>query len=64
MELRCDNCDYWLGESADPLVFVEHVSHSDKATVDPPRDIRQCKQCGEKNIYIPRRELAGHRSVG
>lgn len=65
MELRChaDGCDYWLGESTQPLVFVETVSHSRKATVAPPRDIRQCKGCGEKNIYIPRSELPNRRRL-
>lgn len=55
--VRCGNCKHWLGESPEPLVFVEDVGRSDEARVDPPRDLRLCKSCGRVNVFIARKDL-------
>lgn len=56
-ELRCGGCQYWLGESAEPLVFVETVAKSADALVQRPRDLRLCKSCGRVNVFIRRGDL-------
>lgn len=55
--VRCGKCSYWLGESPEPLVFVEDVAKSNEASVDPPRDMRLCKSCGRVNVFIARKDL-------
>lgn len=58
-ELRCGNCNFWLGESSEPLVYVDTVPKWDPATdgelkVRKPRDLRLCKKCEHVNIYVPK----------
>lgn len=57
MEIRCGNCNYWLGESTVPLVNLECVMKSAEATIKPPRDLRVCKSCGQVNVLIARKDL-------
>jgi hypothetical protein len=57
MEIRCGNCRHWLGESAVPLVYIEHVGHGTKARVAAPRDLRLCKSCGRVNVFVAREHL-------
>lgn len=56
-ELRCSNCNYWLGESVVSLAHLGHVQKSAEATVKPPRDLRVCKSCGQVNVFVPREGL-------
>lgn len=58
MEIRCGNCKHWLGESAVPLVYIEHVGHGTEARVAAPRDLRLCKSCGRVNVFVARDHLA------
>lgn len=51
-ELRCGNCKHWLGESSEPLLYVEHVDRSSDARVSRPRDLRLCKSCNQVNVFI------------
>lgn len=59
--VRCGNCDYWLGESASPLVFIEHVAKDADVVIGHPRDVRNCKACSRKNVFIPRADLDARR---
>lgn len=61
--IRCGNCDHWLGESPEPLVFVEHVGRGTDAKINPPRDLRLCKACLRVNVFIKRSDLDGVRSL-
>jgi hypothetical protein len=55
--LRCGSCNHWLGESVEPLAFVECVKNGMDATIAPPRDLRLCKSCLRVSVFIPRRDL-------
>lgn len=57
IELRCPGCGQYLGESASELVLVDRVSKGEDVRVAPPRDIRLCRGCGAKLIFIPRADL-------
>lgn len=57
MDIRCGNCSHWLGESAVPLVFVEHVKRGTEARISAPRDLRLCKSCGRVNVFVAREHL-------
>ena len=62
MTVRCGNCDYWLGESAEPVVFVDHVPRSAEVGVQAPRDLRLCKACGRVNVFVARKDLDSYRA--
>lgn len=51
--LRCKKCDYWLGESAVPLVAVAYVKRSDEVKIAAPRDLRICGGCKSVNVLVP-----------
>ena len=55
--LRCGNCNHWLGESVERLVFIKHVGKSPEAGIERPRDLRLCKSCSRVNVFIPRSDL-------
>ncbi len=57
IELRCPGCGHYLGESAAELILVDRVAKGDEVRVSPPRDIRVCRHCGTKAVYVPRSEL-------
>lgn len=56
-ELRCGNCNHWLGESPVELVFVETVERGPDARIASPRDLRLCKSCGRVNVFVARDAL-------
>lgn len=55
--VRCGNCQHWLGEAPEALVYVEHVGKGAEAKVEPPRDLRLCKSCNRVNVFIARKDL-------
>lgn len=57
--VHCGNgrCNYWLGESSEPLVYVESVAKGEHVTIPAPRDVRICKGCGHVAIFVPRSSL-------
>lgn len=64
--VHCGNgaCKYWLGESPEPLVYVESVEKGEEVKIPPPRDVRICKGCGSVAIFVPRESLARRHTVG
>lgn len=59
-EVRCGNAkcnSYWLGEAAEPMVFIEHVAKGEPVNVASPRDVRLCKACGRLNVHVTRGHL-------
>ena len=50
-------CDHWLGESPEPLVYVDSVAKGADVRIPPPRDVRICKGCGGVAVFVPRRAL-------
>lgn len=56
-EVRCGNCSHWLGESPEPLVYIEHVERGGDARIGAPRDLRLCKSCGRVNVFVARTDL-------
>lgn len=56
-ELRCGNCDWWLGESTVELVYIEHVARGPETSVATPRDLRLCQNCRRVNVFIARLDL-------
>lgn len=61
----CGNgrCKYWLGESPEPLVYVESVEKGEEVTIPPPRDVRICKGCGQVAIFVPKSSLKVRHAV-
>ena len=55
--LRCRNCNRWLGESTEPLIFIEHVRKSADVHIRPPRDLRFCKNCNCVNVFVNLKDL-------
>lgn len=57
--VHCGNgrCKYWLGESPEPLVYVESVEKGEEVTIPAPRDVRICKGCGSVAIFVPKASL-------
>ena len=56
-DLRCKNCDWWLGEATVDLVYIEHVARGTDSIVATPRDLRLCQNCRRVNVFIPRGDL-------
>ena len=57
MELRCGKCKHWLGESPEPVVYVETVANSSESQIPPPRDLRMCRSCQRLNVFVPLKAL-------
>jgi hypothetical protein len=55
--LRCKRCDYWLGESAVPVIVVALVKRSEEVTISAPRDLRICGGCKSVNVLVPIAEI-------
>lgn len=55
--LRCKKCDYWLGESAVPVIVVAYVKRSEEVRIAAPRDLRICGGCKSVNVLVPLAEL-------
>src|SRR5690606_7752640 len=52
MEIRCGNCMLFLGESAVPHVYIEHLGHGFVALVASPRHLKLCKSSGPVNDFF------------
>lgn len=56
-ELRCGDCDYWIGEASTELVLVATIQKNTDPPVQSPRDLRLCKGCGKVSVFVARTDL-------